>query len=194
MSDQGVSTDPKKVEAVRSWPVPQSPKDVRSFLGLCSYYRRFVRSFSEIAKPLQRLTEKGQRFQWTPECQEAFHQLKTALTTAPVLAYPTSDDQFVLDTDASNTGTGAVLSQVQNGEEKVIAYFSKTLNKAERNYCTTRKELLAIITAVRHFHHYLCGRPFLIRTDQRALRWLLNFKNPEEQLADGWRCLAPTTS
>ena len=121
VSDQGVSTDPKKVEAVRSWPVPQSPKDVRSFLGLCSYYRRFVRSFSEIAKPLQRLTEKGQRFQWTPECQEAFHQLKTALTTAPVLAYPTSDDQFVLDTDASNTGTGAVLSQVQNGEEKVIA-------------------------------------------------------------------------
>ena len=100
-----------------------------------------------------------------------------------MLAYPTSDDQFVLDTDASNTGTGAVLSQVQNGEEKVIAYFSKTLDKAERNHCTNRKELLAIITAVRHFYHYLCGSPFLIRTDHSALRWLLNFKNPEGQLA-----------
>ena len=190
VNDKGVATDPKKVEAVSNWPVPQSPKDVRSFLGLCGYYRRFVRDFSRIAKPLHHLTEKGQQFQWTAGCQEAFDKLKSALTTAPVLAYPTRDDQFVLDTDASNTGTGAVLSQVQDGDERAIAYYSKTLNKAERNYCTTRKELLAIITAVRHFHHYLYGRPFLVRTDHGALRWLLNFKNPDGQLARWLETLA----
>ena len=157
VSDKGVSTDPEKISAVHEWPTPTSVSSLRSFLGLCSYYRRFVRGFSTIASPLHCLTEKGKDFVWTQECDVAFQRLKQALSQAPVLAYPTSEDTFVVDTDASNSGVGAVLSQVQDGEEKVIAYFSRSLTKLERRYCVTRKELLALVASVRHFHHYLYG-------------------------------------
>ncbi|KAK3742155.1 hypothetical protein QZH41_007827 [Actinostola sp. cb2023] len=132
--DAGLSTDPEKIRAVVEWP--------------------FTKGFAEIARPLYRLTEKGKDFVWTEECDEAFSQLKTALTTSPILAYPFTEDPFILDTDASNFGLGVVL-----------------------------RELLAIVSAVKRFHHYLYGRPFLIRTDHGALRWLINFKNPEGQLA-----------
>lgn len=141
VSDHGVSTDPKKIEAVRFWPSPRTAKDVKSFLGLCPYYRRFVRGFADIARPLYRVTEGEREFRWTRECKGAFCRLKTLLTTAPILAFPTVDGLFILDTDASNTGLGAVLSQVQGGEEKVNAFHSKSLSKSERNYCVTRKEL-----------------------------------------------------
>ena len=117
VSDHGVSTDPKKIEAVSMWPSPQTAKDVKSFLGLCSYYRRFVRGFANIARPLYRLTEGQREFQWTSECEDAFCRLKTLLTTAPILAFPTVDGLFILDTDVSNTGLGAVLPQVQGEEE-----------------------------------------------------------------------------
>ena len=115
VSNHGVSTDPKKIEAVRTWPSPRAAKDIKSFLGLCSYYRRFVRGFADIARPLYRLTEGQREFRWTSECEDAFRRLKTLLTTAPILAFPTVDGLFILDTDASNTGLGAVLSQVQGG-------------------------------------------------------------------------------
>ena len=156
VSDHVVPTDPKKIEAVRTWPSPQAVEDVKSFLGLCSYYRRFVRGFADIARPLYRLTKGQREFRWTSECEDAFRRLKALLTTAPILAFPTVDGLFVLDTDASNTGLGAVLSQVQGGggEEKVIAFHSKSLSKSERNYCMTRKELLAVIVAVKIYHHY----------------------------------------
>ncbi|KAK3728347.1 hypothetical protein QZH41_002178 [Actinostola sp. cb2023] len=124
VSDAGLSTDPEKIRAVVEWPVPVGVTDLRSFLGLCSYYRKFTKGFAEIARPLYRLTEKGKDFVWTEECDEAFSQLKTALTTAPILAYPSTEDPFILDTDASNFGLGVVLSQVQEGEEKVIAYIT----------------------------------------------------------------------
>ena len=113
VSDHSVSTDPKKIEAVCTWPSPGAAKDVKSFLGLCSYNRCFVCGFADIARPLYRLTEGQREFQWTSECEDAFGWLKTLLTTAPILAFPTVDCQFILDTDASNTGLGAVLSQVQ---------------------------------------------------------------------------------
>jgi len=183
VSEEGVSTDPEKIKAVCEWPTPTSASTLRSFLGLCSYYRRFVRGFANIAAPLHRLTEKDKAFVWTHECDVAFHRLKQVMSQAPMLAYPTSEGAFVLDTDASNTGIGAVLSQKQGGEERVIAYFSRSLTKSERQYCVTRKELLALVTAVRHFHHYVYGRHFKVRTDHGALRWLMNFKNPEEQTA-----------
>ena len=183
VSDKGIATDDSKIDTVRDWPTPRNVTDVRSFLGLCSYYRRFVKGFAEIAKPLHRLTEKQYQFLWTEECERAFKQLKTALISTPILAYPTNDDSFILDTDASNMGIGAVLSQIQEGTEKVIAYFSRTLTKAERRYCVTRKELLALVKSTKHFHHYLYGRKFLIRTDHGALRWLMNFKSPEGQTA-----------
>lgn len=183
VSGEGLSTDPEKTRAVAEWPVPSKVTELRSFLGLCSYYRRFVKDFAEIARPLHRLTEKTKDFAWTQECDDAFNRLKTALTTAPVLKYPSTTDPFILDTDASNFGLGAVLSQVQDGEERVVAYYSTTLSKPERNYCVTRKELLAVVKAVKRFHHYLYGRQFLVRTDHGALRWLMKFKNPEGQLA-----------
>ena len=183
VSKHGVSTDPKKIEAVRTWPSPQTAKDVKSFLGLCSYYRRFVRDFCDIARPLYKLTEGQREFRWTSECEDAFRWLKALLTTAPILAFPTTDGLFILDTDASNTGLGVVLSQVQGGDEKVIAFHSRSLSKSERNYYVTRKELLAVVAAVKTYHHYLCGSKFLVRTDHGAFKWLLKFRNPEGQLA-----------
>lgn len=183
VSKEGIKTDEAKTQAVRDWPTPHSVKDVRSFIGLCSYYRRFVQDFSVIAKPLHRLTEKGRKFVWSEDCNDAFLKLKHCLVTAPTLGYPRDKGMFILDTDASDMGMGAVLSQRQDGSERVICYYSKTFSKCERNYCVTRKELLAIVSSVKHFHHYLYGRQFLVRSDHGSLRWLMNFKNPEGQLA-----------
>lgn len=183
ISEQGVSVSPSKISAIREWPIPENATDVRSFLGTASYYRRFVRDFASIAAPLHRLTEKGALFVWTPEHQSAFESLKTALSTTPVLRFPVPDAPYVLDTDASLNGIGAVLSQVIDGEEYVLGYASRTLDKAQRNYCVTRRELLAVVHFVRHFRPYLYGRKFTVRTDHSSLQWLLNFKEPEGQLA-----------
>lgn len=184
LSSSGLKPDNEKVDVVRNWPRPRDLHEVRSFLGLCTYYRRFIQNFSLVARPLHHLTEKGQTFLWNHDCESAFVRLKEFLTSAPILAFPSQEKEFILDTDASNLGIGAVLSQ-QDDElcERVIAYFSKSLSKAEKNYCTTRKELLALVKAVEHFHPYLYGRKFKLRTDHAALNWLLTFKNPEGQIA-----------
>ncbi|KAJ8376187.1 hypothetical protein SKAU_G00067670 [Synaphobranchus kaupii] len=113
----------------------------------------------------------------------AFDQLRAALTEAPVLAYPDAQRPFIVDTDASNTGVGAVLSQEDEDGEQVVAYYSRALGKAERNYCVTRRELLAVVRALHHFRPYLQGSHFLLRTDHASLTWLLNFKDPEGQVA-----------
>lgn len=180
---EGIHTDERKIEAVREWPRPQDKHQLRSFLGLCTYYRRFVEGFADIAAPLHKMTEDKSVFVWNATSENAFRRLKAALCSSPVLGYPQSHGTFILDTDASNVGIGAVLSQIQDGEERVIEYFSRVISKPERNYCVTRKELLAIVRAVDHFHKYLYGRKFLIRTDHAALKWLLRMKNPEGQLA-----------
>ncbi|GFW48661.1 retrovirus-related Pol polyprotein from transposon opus [Trichonephila clavipes] len=109
--------------------------------------------------------------------------LKEALTSSPILIYPQPDKPFILDTDASNESVGAVLSQEIDGQERVVAYWSKCLSKPERKYCVTRKELLAIVKAIEHFHHYLYGQKFLLRTDHASLTWLMNFRNTEGQVA-----------
>jgi len=183
VSKEGIKTDPEKISAVRDWPIPRTKKQVRSFLGFCSYYRKFVKGFSLIAKPLFSLTENSAKFVWTEKCGEAFKVLKERLITSPILSYPNSQGRFILDTDASNHGIGAVLSQKQGKTEKVIAYFSRVFNKSERNYCVTRKELLAIVESLKSFHHYLYGNRFIVRTDHISLRWLMSFKNLEGQLA-----------
>ena len=190
INGQGIKTDPDKIDAVQNWPRPNNIRDVRSFLGICSYYRKFVKGFSVIAKPLHKLTEKSQKFVWDSDCQEAFDKLKRALTSSPILSYPRKEGQYVLDTDASNTGMGSVLSQIQDGDEKVLSYYSKLFNTAERRYCVTRRELLAIVQSIKHFHHYLYGQVFKIRTDHGSLRWLLKFKNPEGQIARWLETLA----
>ncbi|GBN40028.1 Retrovirus-related Pol polyprotein from transposon 297 [Araneus ventricosus] len=153
ISADGVKADPEKTKAVVDWPRPETVHDLRSFLGLCTNYRRFVRNFSAIARPLHKLTEDRSNFNWTEECEKSFNSLKQALITSPVLTYPRTDKEFILDTDASNKGIGAVLFQKIGNEECVIAYFSKSLGKPERNYCVTRKELLAIVKSIEHFHH-----------------------------------------
>ncbi|MCD1431043.1 DDE-type integrase/transposase/recombinase [Klebsiella pneumoniae] len=183
VSSEGVAVDKKKVESVKEWPVPTDKHELRSFLGLCTYYRRFVPGFANIAKPLTRLTEEDRKYAWDDECEKAFQHLKMALTTAPILGYPQPTGKYILDTDASNVGIGSVLSQVQDGQERVIGYFSKTLSKPERNYCVTRRELLAVVKSMEHFYKYLYGKKFLLRTDHAALQWLLRFKNPEGQVA-----------
>ena len=183
ISDQGVSTDPEKIQAIAQWPTPASPEELRSFLGLASYYRRFIDKFAEIAAPLYRMQDKSSKFQWSEQCRSAFQSLKQKLSSAPVLAFPNPRDTFILDTDASDVGIGGVLSQVQDGMERVISYGSRTLSKSEKNYCVTRKELLALVYFMRQFRSYLLGHPFLVRTDHSSLRWLSQFKQPEGQLA-----------
>ncbi len=190
VSDKGVATDPAKIEKVKEWPQPINVHQVRSFMGLASYYRKFCKDFAKVAKPLHKLTEKDQPFLWTDECQAAFECLRHKLVTAPILSYPQASGLFILDTDASNSGIGSVLSQVQDGEEKVIAYASRSLASTEKNYCTTRKELLSVVKFVKHFKPYLYGRKFLIRTDHASLRWLMNFKEPEGQMARWLHSLA----
>ena len=133
ISQDGVQVSPVKVSAVKEWPTPISVKDVRSFLGTASYYRRFIKDFASIASPLYQLTEKHTRFYWTEECQSTFDILKEALCNAPTLVFPIADGQLVLDTDASLTGLGAVLSQIIDGVERVLGYASRSLSKAERN-------------------------------------------------------------
>lgn len=183
VSGDGVQTDPAKVAVVEQWPIPIEVSEVRSFVGLCSYYRRFIAGFSSLAKPLFRLTEKGREFKWTSDCQSAFDNLKKCLTSTPVLAHPNFSVPFILDTDASQVGLGAVLSQDIDGTTKVISYASRTLSKSERKYCVTRKELLALVFACKHFRHYLYGHKVIVRTDHSALKWLMSFKDPQGQVA-----------
>ena len=173
-----VSADPNKTKAIQDWPTPGCALDVKSFLGLASYYRRFIAGFAEIAAPLHQLTGMGKDFRCTKECDEAFAVLKHRLQSAPILSYPDFERPFLLDTDASDYGIGAVLSQIQDGSERVIAYASRTLTKSERRYCVTRKKLLAIVA----FSTFVInGQRFRIRTDHNSLRWLHNFKEPEGQ-------------
>ncbi|GBO25603.1 Retrovirus-related Pol polyprotein from transposon 297 [Araneus ventricosus] len=176
ISADGVKTDPEKTKSVVDWPRPETVRNLRSLLGHCSYYRRFAMNFYAIARPLHKLTEARSNFNWTEQCEKSFNSLKQALITSPILTYPRTDKKFMLDTDSSNEGIETLLSQKIGNEECVIAYFSKSLNKPERN-CVTRKELLAIVKFIEHFHHYLYGRKFLLRTDHSSLRWLLILGN-----------------
>ena len=184
VSATGVSTDPSKTEKVAEWPVPSTKREVQQFLGLANYYRKFVQDFASIAKPLHRLTEKNVRFSWTLDCQKAFELLRQKLVSSPILAFPDYSREFILDTDASDIGLGAVLSQIQDdGTERVVAYASRVLTKPERRYCVTRRELLAVVTFIQHFRPYLLGRSFTLRTDHGSLTWIAKFREPEGQLA-----------
>jgi len=153
VSEDGIGTDPKKTKAVSDWPTPRYVQDDRSFVGLTSYHRRFVQGYAETAAPLNTLMKKNQRFHWSDAAQAAFDARKVALTSAPILTMPTVDGDFVLDTDTSDFAIGAVLSQRQNGVERVIAYASRVLDRQEQNYCVTRKELLAVVHFLAYFKH-----------------------------------------
>lgn len=153
VSKHGVATDPEKIDAVKTCFKPSNVSELNFFLVFCGYYRRYtgIAKFSEIARPLHELTENGKMFSWSVECQNAFERLKHSLTIAPVLAHPDFTKPCILDTDASGTAIGAVLSQVQDGREKVIAFDSRSLTKAERKYFVTRKELLSVVHFTKYF-------------------------------------------
>ena len=137
VSENGISTDPRKVGVVKTWPEPANITELRSFLGFCSYYRRHIENFAEIVKHLHKLTQKDKTFSWSDSCQQAFETLKHKLVSAPILAHPDFMQPFILDTDVSGTSIGAVLSQMQDGHERVIAYASRRLTKSERRHCVT---------------------------------------------------------
>ncbi|GFV85105.1 retrovirus-related Pol polyprotein from transposon 297 [Trichonephila clavipes] len=183
VSSNGVRPDPDKIKAVRNFPTPKNIHDIRSFLGLCSYFRRFIKGFCYLAEPLQSLLKSGVEFHWGPEEVEAFNSLKKALTSDPVLRMYDERASTEIHTDASGYGIGAVLVQIQNNVEKVIAYASRTLTKAEKNYSTTERECLAIVWATNKFRPYIFGKHFTVVTDHHSLCWLMNLKDPSGRLA-----------
>ncbi|KAM0735103.1 Retrovirus-related Pol polyprotein from transposon 17.6 [Formica fusca] len=186
ISENGISPDPSKLTAIKEFPTPKKVKDIQSFIGLAGYYRKFIEDFSKIAKPLTKLTKKTEKFEWTMEQQNAFEILKERLMTAPVLMYPDFNQEFIVTTDASDYAIGAVLSQGKVGNDRPIAYASRVLSRAEQNYNTTEKELLAIVWAVKHFRPYVYGTKFKIVTDHKPLIWLFNVNDPGSRLIR-WR-------
>ena len=177
VTPEGLEPEPRLMEAISKLPPPINVSEVRSFLGLVGYYRRFVKKFSDKAAPLNALLRKDQTWKWTQECQYAFETLKGEIASRPVSAYPDFSKPFRLYTDASNIGLGAILAQKQEGKEKIICCASRTLNNAETNYSTTKKECLAIVWGVQVFRPFLVATHFEILTDHYALQWLRSMKS-----------------
>lgn len=187
VSKDGIRLNLKKVEAILQIPLPMSLKALHHFLGMTSYYCQFIEGFSKIADPLIRLQSKSSVYQWDDWCQAAFKELKQRLVSAPILAYPDFTKDFRLQTDGSKEGVGAVLSQLdQNGQEHVVAYASKVLEKHQRNYSTTDLEALAVVWAIKYFQHYLYGRRFEVVTDHEALTSLMKMDAPNCSRQTRW--------
>jgi ribonuclease HI len=172
VSSQGIYVDPAKISAIQNWEVPKSATQIRQFLGLAGYYRRFIENFSIVAKPLTLLTHKDTKFIWTEEQEKAFRTLKEKLTTAPILSLPEQNGGFAIYSDASFQGFGCVLQQ----NSKVIAYASRQLKKHEENYTTHDLEFGAVIFALKLWRHYLYGTRFTIFTDHKSLQHVFDQK------------------
>ena len=172
VTEEGLLPDSLLLAAIREIPPPKTATEVRSFLGLAGYYRRYVKGFAAIAAPLHALTRKDAVFHWSEDCQAAFDRLKTLLTTSPITAFPDFSQAFRLYTDASTAGLGAILAQVRDGKERIISCASRALNQAEKSYPATKLECLAIVWAVAKFRPYLMAMPFEVYTDHYALQWL----------------------
>ena len=177
---EGVRPNPKKVEAIDRMQPPVDISGLRRFLGLTSYYQKFIYKYADVAEPLNQLLCKGKIYKWDTKCQKAFEELKNRLVTAPILTYPDFNKVFYLQTDASDFGLEVVLARKDNKrKDKVVAYASRSLTKTERNYLVTEKECLAIIWGVKIFRPYLYGRKFIAITDHSALTWLKTMKEPQ---------------
>lgn len=186
VTPEGIRPNPRKIEAMQKFPIPKTSKEIKSFLGLLGYYRRFIQNFAKLTKPFTNCLKKGAKIEHTSEFVKTFDLCKNILCNDPLLQYPDFSKPFNLTTDASNVAIGAVLSQGKIGNDLPIGYASRTLNPAEKNYSTIEKELLAIVWATKYFRPYLFGRKFTIITDHKPLQWLFSLKEPNSRLVR-WR-------
>ena len=171
VSNDGISVDPGKVDAVANWRRPSTVTEIRSFLGLAGYYRRFIEGFSKIALPLTKLTQKGVKFEWSDDCECSFQELKNRLVSAPILTIPSGSGGFVVYSDASHQGLGCVL--MQHG--RVVGYASRQLKPYERNYPTHDLELAAVVFALKIWRHFLFGETCEIFINHKVLKSILEF-------------------
>lgn len=181
ISSEGISPDPEKIRAIFDYPVPKNSDETKRFVAFANYYRKFIKNFAQIAQPLNNLSRKNKIFQWSDECQNSFDTLRHALLSPPVLQYPnfSENNEFILRVDASAYALGAVLS---NSDDRPVAFASRSLNKAEKNYSTVHKEMLALVWSMKHFRPYLFGRKFKVLTDHRPLVYLFSMTDPSSRL------------
>ncbi|GJZ55809.1 putative reverse transcriptase domain-containing protein [Tanacetum coccineum] len=172
MGIKGIHVDPAKIESIKDWASPKSPTEIRQFLGLVGYYRRFIEGFSKIAKSMTKLTQKNVKFDWGEKEEAAFQLIKQKLCSAPILALPKGSENFIVYCDASHKGLGVVLMQ----NEKVIAYASRQLKIHEKNYTTHDLELGAVVFALKMWRHYLYGTRCTVFTDHKSLQHILDQK------------------
>lgn len=186
ITEQGIKPNPNKISAIQNYPCPKNRKAIKSFLGLLGYYRKFIKDFTRITKPLTKQLKGKKPVTIDNEFLKAFDFSKTLLSNDPILQYPDLTKNFILTTDASNFALGAVLSQGTLQNDKPVCFASRTLNDSEMIYSTIEKEMLAIIWAVQYFRPYLFCRKFTIVTDHKPLIWLMNFKEPNSKIIR-WR-------
>lgn len=183
VTSEGVKPNPDKIKAILNYPIPSTTRQIKSFLGLLSYYRKFIKDFAKVTKPMTKCLKKGAKINTSdPEYKQCFETCRQLLTNNPILQYPDFSKMFNLTTDASNVALGAVLSQNTNGADLPVAYASRTLCDSERKLSTIEKELLAVVWAVQYFRPYLFGRKFKLFTDHRPLHWLQSIKEPSSKL------------
>ena len=182
ISERGIELDKAKVELISKFPSSTNVKTVRKFLGHAGLYRRFIRDFSKIAKPLYKLLEKDAKFEWDAKYQEKFEELKAFFTTTPIMRAPDWHLPFKVMCDASDLAVGAVLGQRVEGKSYVVYYASKKLNEAQRNYTLTEKELLAVVYALDKFRSYLIGSDIVIFIDHSTMKYLLTKQNSKARL------------
>jgi hypothetical protein len=182
ISERGAEPDTRKIEAIENFPKPSTANQLKSFLGLAEYYRRFVPQFSKVAAPMRKLLKKDAKFEWGQNQEGAFRTLKRKLMSKSILQYPNFSREFLLTTDASNEGAGAVLSQGEIGKVLPIAYASRSFNKAAKNYSTVEKELAAIVWERKHLY----GRRLKVVSDHKPLTWIMSVKDPGSRLLSWW--------
>ena len=193
IDSSGIKPDPSKIEKIKNWQLPCLSKQLHTFIGFAGYYRRFIKNYSEIVRPLEEMLERdghkiiNKELKWTDIQKNSFETMKTHLCNATTLAFPDENASYILDTDASHDGIAGVLSQkFPNGEERVLHFASHKLSKEQKNYCTTRKELYAVVKYLKFFRDYLLGRKFVIRSDHKSLTWLLNWSKPNSSQYYTW--------
>ena len=183
ISAEGIEPNNDKVKIIQEHPIPINKTQLKSFLGLVGYYRKHIENVAKIMEPLNRLLRKNIPYEWSDKCTESFETLKKTLTTAPILGFPDFNLEFQVSVDACNTSIGFILSQIQDKNERIIAYAGRSLNSHERNYSINELEALAVVSAIEYFHVYLYGRKFKVYTDNSSITWLYKQKQPRGRLA-----------